>query len=151
MRRTLTIIAITVALSAAAFGQSSNPRSTPRKSEKELIAISRANVDAAIAKEMVVATDGVTLTPSGPMGVAKVKGRWDSVELEGPVVRIDGDDAVVVGRIVFKGRSSDGHAITDTGNVRIRYTRQKGGWKFINLCLGVCGLASYSVSKTTQC
>ena len=139
MRRILTIALITIAMSAAAFGQSSGQRSTPSKSEKELIAMSRAYVDTAIGKEIVVVTDGVMLTPSGVMSVAEVKGRWDSVELEAPAVRIGGAEAVVTGRVVFKGRSPNGQMVTDTSVVRIRYIREKGGWKYVDGCLGVCG------------
>ena len=139
MRITLMVTAVTVALSAAALGQPSSRRFTPSKSERELIAMSRAYVDTAIAKEIVIMTDAMTVTPSGLMGVAKVKGRWDAVELKTPVVRIGDDEAVVTGRVVFKGRSPEGEAVTNTSGVRIRYVREKRGWKYVDLCLGACG------------
>jgi hypothetical protein len=137
MRRTLTVAAVTIALSAAAFGQSDSQK--PGKTEKELIAMSRAYVDADIGKDIVVVTDGLTLTPTGPMNVAEVKGRWDSVGLEAPVVRIRGDKAVVTGRVSFKGHFPDGRAINQVSGVRIRYVREKGSWKYVSLCLGACG------------
>src|SRR5919197_6275914 len=73
MYRTITIAALAFALSATASGQSKGRRPTPSKSEKELIAMSRTFVDTEIGKDIVVVTDGVTLTPSGLMGVAEVK------------------------------------------------------------------------------
>lgn len=139
MYRTLTIAALALAFSAAAFGQSRNQPPASGKSEKVLIELSRAFVDSEVGKDMLVATDGVTLTPTGLMGVAEVKGRWDSVELKAPVVRIGSDEAVVTGRVLFKGRLPEGRALEQESGIRIKYVRWKGGWKFVNGCLGSCG------------
>jgi hypothetical protein len=132
------IIGITLVLSAVAFGQAIS-QTSPSKSEKQLVAMSRALAKSGIVKNCVVATDGVTQTPSGLMAVAEVKECWDSFDLETPVVRIEGDNAVVTGRIVFSGFSQRGRPITDTSDVKIRYAREKSSWKFINLCWGACG------------
>ena len=140
MYRSLTIAALVVALSAAASGQSKGQRLVPGKAEQELIAMSHTYVETGLGKDMVVATDEVTRTPSGLMGVAEVKGRWDSVELEMPVVRVGGGEAVVTGRVRFKGRSLEERVIDQASGVKIRYVREKGGWKFVSLCLGTCGV-----------
>jgi hypothetical protein len=139
MRRALTSAAVAVALSAAAFGQSGVRRPGPGRAEHELIAMSRAFVDEAIVKEVVLVTGGMTLTPTGLMGVAEVKGRWDSVELEAPAVRLRGDKALVSGRVVFRGHSPDGRALTETSPVRISFVREGRGWKYAEGCLGECG------------
>src|SRR5215216_6656287 len=87
MYRILLTVAVAVGLSAAALGQSKGRVSEPGKSQKVLIEMTRAYVDTEIGKDILVMTDRETHTPSGLMGVAEVKGRWDSVELEAPVVR----------------------------------------------------------------
>lgn len=137
MYRVLTIAAL-VALSAAAFGQARGQRPVPGSAEKELIAMSRTFVETGIGNEIVVATGDETITPSGLMGVAEVKGRWDSVVLESPVVRFEDGEATVTGRVRFKGRSPEGRALNQASEVKIRYVREQGGWKVVNLCLGTC-------------
>jgi hypothetical protein len=139
MHRILSTVAVAVSLSAAAFGQSKGRVPAPGNSENVLIVLSRASVDTEIGKDMVVVTDGETLTPTGLMGVAEVKGRWDSVELASPVVRIEGDEAFVTGRVVFKGRPTGGRATKVETPLRIRYVRENGDWKLVDGCLGVCG------------
>ena len=139
MQRILVIASVTVALAAAAFSQTNSRQGTLDKSKQELIALSRVFVDTSIGKEMVVVTSGVTLTPSGPMGRAEVKGKWESVDLKDIEARIDGDEAVVTGRVMFRGRSPEGKVINKSSSVKIIYVRKKGGWKFVNGCLGVCG------------
>jgi hypothetical protein len=139
MNRTLLSVAVVVSLSAAAFGQSKGRVPAPGKSGKILIEMTRAYVDAEIGKDILVLTERETLTPSGVMGVAEVKGRWDSVELETPVVRFEGDEAFVNGRVVFKGRSPEGRSTKTESGLRIRFVREKGGWKIVSGCLGVCG------------
>lgn len=139
MYKSLLTVAVAVSLSAAAFGQTKGRVAAPVKTEKVLIELSRTYVDTEIGKDILVLKDGEMLTPQGLLGVAEVKGRWDSVELEAPVVRIEGDEAVVNGRVVFKGRSTEGRAIKSESGIRIRFVRGKDGWKLADGCLGVCG------------
>jgi hypothetical protein len=138
VQRILVIPFVTVALATAALSQTNSPRGTPDKSKQELIALSREFVDTSIGKEIVVVDSGVTLTPSGPAGRAEVKGEWESVDLEDVEASIYGDEAVVTGRVVFRGRSPEGKVINNSSSVRIVYVRKKGGWKFVNGCLGIC-------------
>lgn len=139
MYQTLLTVVVVVGLSAAALGQSKGRTSAPVKSGKVLIEMTRAYVDAGIGKDMLVVTERETLTPSGLMGVAEVKGHWESVELEAPVVSFEGDEAFVNGRVVFKGRSPEGRATKIESGLRVRFVREKGGWKIVGGCLGVCG------------
>jgi hypothetical protein len=83
---------------------------------------------------LVTADDGVTMTPSGPMKALEIKGRV-SGELEFPVVRVTGDEAVVTGRVVFKGHSPDGRVINQASGVRIRYVKENGHWSYAGLCI----------------
>jgi hypothetical protein len=139
MQRILVVAVLAVALSAVAFSQTNSRRITLSKSELELIALSREFVDTSIGKEMIVLTDGVTLTPSGPMGTAEVKGKWESVELEDLDALVDGERAVVTGRVMFKGHSPEGKAIDASSRVKIVYARREGRWEFSSGCLGDCG------------
>jgi hypothetical protein len=136
MRRTFMVAAIAGALSAAAFGQSDS-RPPLSQTEKKLIAMSRQLVGAE-TEGLAVAAGGVIVTPSGAMEALEVKGHVPGA-LESPVVRITGAEAVVTGRVVFRGRSPEGQAINASSAVRIRYVREDGRWKFVYLCLGTCG------------
>ena len=56
-------------------------------------------------------------------------------DLENPKLTIDGDKALVTGRVVFK---NEFHA-TDQGTpVAIHFTKQNGQWRFSELCIGTC-------------
>jgi hypothetical protein len=137
MLRKLALSAVvTVALNVAVSGQSDGRRHRPGQAEGELIAMSRQLV-ATETGALMVADDGARLTPSGPLSALEVKGQV-SGKLEAPVVSITGDEAVVTGRVVFKGASPDGQAINQSSGVRIRYLRESGRWKFVGLCLGTC-------------
>jgi len=83
MHRVLVIAVLAVAFSPAAFSQTNSHQITLSKSELELI-----------AKEIFVVTDGVALTPAGPMGIAAAKGKWESVELEDLNALVDEERAV---------------------------------------------------------
>lgn len=139
MQRMLLVAAVALALSAVAFGQTGGRRVTLSKSELELVALSREFVDTSVGKGIVVSTDRVVMTPTGPMGVAEERGKWESVELDDLDAAIDGERAVVTGRVVFKGRSPEGKAIDTSSKVRIVYAMREGRWEFKSGCLGVCG------------
>src|SRR6185436_4828639 len=108
MHRILLIAVLAVAFSPVAFSQTNSRQITLSKSELELIALSREFLDTSIGKEIFVVTDGVALTPSGPMGMAVAQGKWESVELEDLNALVDQERAVVTGRIRFKGHSPEG-------------------------------------------
>lgn len=139
MQRILVVAVLAVVLSAIAFSQTNSRRITLSKSELELIELSRQFVDTSIGKDMIMVTDGVTLTPFGPMGTAAVKGKWESVDLEDLDALVDGERAVVTGRVMFKGHSPEGKAIDASSRVTIVYARRKGRWEFRSGCLGDCG------------
>jgi|ERR1051325_4376853 hypothetical protein len=138
MQRILRIAMAPLALSVAVFGQPSSRHARLSKSEKELIAISRKYVDTAIAKEVVIETGNLRSTPLGLMGAAEVKGRWDSVALVEPVVRIDGKQATVAARVVWHGHPDGIQTMNQSSDVRISFVREKAEWKPVNLCLGAC-------------
>lgn len=137
MRRILTLAAVAFVFAVAAYGQSGSRQARLSKEEKELIALSRQHVESDTGL-LVVADDGLSLTPSGPMKAVEVKGEVAG-ELVSPAVSIKGDEALVNGRVSFKGRSPEGRAINEESGVRIKYVREKGGWKFVSMCIGACG------------
>lgn len=139
MPRIFLIAALTIVTPVAAFAQENSKRITLTKAELELIALAREFVDTSIGKEIIVVRDGVTLIPSGLMRVAEVKGRWESVELEEIDAHIEGDKAVVTGRVKFNGHSPNGRPIAASSGVRIWYVRREGHWKYVTGCLGGCG------------
>jgi len=139
MQRILVVAVLAVALSAVAFGQTNSRQITPSKSELELVALSREFVETSIGKEIMVRTDRVMLTPTGLMGAAEAKGKWESVNLEDFDALVDGDRAVVKGRVMFKGHSPEGKAIDASSSVTIVYARRAGRWVFSSGCLGDCG------------
>ena len=72
-------------------------------------------------------------------------GRTDAVveaktgELLNPKITINGDRAVVRGRVVFKDGSPQGHTKENSSTVTIDFIKRDGQWKFAGLCLGDCG------------
>jgi len=139
MQRILVVAVLAVALWDVAFSQTNTRRIKPNKAEVELVALSREFVDTSIGKEMMVVTDGVKLTPTGPMGIAEAKGNWESVNLEDIDVRVDGDKAIVKGRLMFKGHSPEGKASDASSSVTIVYARRAGRWVLSSGCMGECG------------
>jgi hypothetical protein len=135
----LVVAVLAVALSPVAFSQTNRRQITPSKSELELVALSREFVDTSIGKKIMVVSDGLVLTPTGLMGTAEAKGKWESVNLEDFDALVDGDRAVVKGRVMFKGHSPEGKAIDASSSVTIVYARREGRWVFSSGCLGDYG------------
>ena len=71
------------------------------------------------------------------MAGAEVKHRWKAVGLKDPRVQIEGDQAVVTGRVRFGGEGAPPEVLS---GVIIRYRRQAGRWKYIEACMGTCDL-----------
>jgi hypothetical protein len=127
-----TLLATTVTILALAVPAWSQSQLSKRGNTTEkLIAISRQYVTNNLSA-LDVTDSGLILTRSGPMNLAVVKGRA-SGELESPVVRMNDNDAVVTGLVVFKGHSSQ------PSGVKIWFIKYNGRWKIVESCLGDCG------------
>jgi hypothetical protein len=138
MTRIFMVASLTVAMSGFALSQARNKNAVPSQTETELIALSQKAVDASIGKEIVVVEDAALKTPFGMMGNATVKGKFDAVELADTKTHIDGDLAVVTGRVVFKGGLPELQTKESSSSVTIRFSRRKGQWEFVGLCMGKC-------------
>jgi hypothetical protein len=130
--------ALTVAVSALAVGQTHNRRAAPSQTERELAALSQKAVDDCIGREFVVIDEATYKAPVGVPGRAAVAGKYDAVELADTQARVDGDVAVVTGRVVFKGGLPEWQAKEHSSGVTIRFLRREGRWEFVGLCLGKC-------------
>ena len=138
MTRMLMAVALTVAMSASALGQTQSKQTGLSQTERELVALSRKAVDDCIGKEIVVIDDATYKAPTGVPGRATVVGKYDAVELADTQTRVDGDVAVVTGRVVFKGGLPEWQTKEHSSGVTIRFSRREGRWEFIGLCLGKC-------------
>ena len=138
MMRSLMATALAVAMSASAPSRTPNKHAVPSQSEGELIALSRKAVDDCVGKEIAVVDDATPQAPSGMAGSAAVRGKFHAVELADTKIRIDGDLAVVVGRVVFKGGPPEWQAKESSHDVIIRFSSRKGRWEFVGLCMGRC-------------
>ena len=138
MVRMLMAVALTVAMSALALSQTQGKQAGLSRTEQELATLSRKAVDDCIGKEIVVIDEATYKAPTGVPGSATVRGKYDAVELADMKTRVDGDVAVVTGRVVFKGGLPEWQTKEHSSGVTIRFSRQKGQWEFIGLCLGKC-------------
>jgi hypothetical protein len=138
MTRIFLLAALTLLTSTITLSQTQNKNAVLSQTETELIALSQKAVDTCIGKEIVVAEDDALRTPFGMMGTATVKGKFEAVELADTKTRIDGDIAVVTGRIVFKGGLPEWKTKESSSGVTIRFSRRKGHWEFVGLCMGKC-------------
>ena len=138
MTRTIMAAALIVGMSAFALSQTQNKRTALSQAEQELDALSRKAVADCIGKEIVVVEDATSKAPLGMMPVAVVKGQFDAVELTDVQTQINGDLAVVTGRVVFKGGLPEWQTKETSSGVTIRFSRREGQWKFVGLCMGKC-------------
>ena len=138
MTRILMAAAFTVAMSAFALSQTPNKGAVLGRTEAELIALSRKAVDDCAGKEIVVVEDAALKNPFGVMAHATVKGKFEAVELADAETRVEGDLAVVTGRVVFKGGLPEWQTKESSSGVTIRFSRRKGQWEFVSLCMGKC-------------
>lgn len=137
MRRILMIVVFTLAMSTLAFSQANDKQAVPSMAERELISLSHEFVDSAITKEIIVLEKSSAST-SNIAPATSVRGKWQSVVLDKIKIRLDGDRALVRGRVTFKGEMTAGHPLGNNSNVTIHFSKQKGQWKFVRGCLGIC-------------
>ena len=138
MTRIIMAAALIVGMSAFALSQTQVRRTALSQTEQELATLSRKVVADSIGKEIVVVEDATPKPSSGAMPAAIVKGQFDAVELTDLRTRINGDLAVVAGRVVFKGGLPDWQTKETSSGVTIRFSKREGQWKFISLCMGKC-------------
>jgi hypothetical protein len=141
MTRTIMVAALIVGLSAFALSQTQNKRRALSQPEQELATLSQKAVADSIGKEIIVVEDTTSQTPLGAMPVAVVRGQFDAVGLTDLQTRINGNQAVVTGRVVFKGGLPEWQTKESSSGVTIRFSRQEGQWKFVSLCMGKCAAA----------
>jgi hypothetical protein len=131
--------ALIAAMSAFALGQQKNGHPVvPGRAEQELVALSRKAVADCIGKQILTVEDAASKAPPGAMAHVVVKGEFDAVELTGARTRIDGELAVVTGRVVFKGGPPEWEIKEPSVDVTIRFSGREGRWKFVGLCMGKC-------------
>ena len=138
MTRILMAAALTMAVSAFALSLTPNKGAALGQTETELIALSQKAVDACVGKAIVVVEDAAPKTPFGVMATATVKGKFEALELADAETRVEGDLAVVTGRVVFKGGLPEWQTKESSSGVTIRFSRRKGQWEFVSLCMGKC-------------
>jgi len=138
MTRTVMTAALIVSMSVLALSQTQNRQTPLSQSEQELVALSHKAVADCIGKEIVVVKDSTSQSSLGVMPVAVVKGHFDAVELTEVQTRIDGDQAMVTGRVVFKGGLPEWQTKETSSGVLIRFSRRDGEWQFAGLCMGKC-------------
>ena len=100
------------------------------QTERQLIALSRKAVVSYVGSDIVIA-DRFAST-------ATVEGRLDTVELVDARLNINGDQAVVRGRVIFKGGLPERHAKERASGVTIRFTKREGHWRLDGLYMGEC-------------
>jgi len=138
MTKMFMAVVLAVAMSAVALSQTQSEKVNPSQTEQELAALSRKAVDECIGKEIVVIDDASYKAPTDVPGGATVRGKYAAVELADTQTRVDGEVAVVTGRVVFKGGLPEWQTKEHSSGVTIRFARQKGQWEFAGLCLGKC-------------
>ena len=124
------LMAATLAVVMPALVLSQTQRKQMLLTERELVGLSRKAVVNGVGNEIIVA-DRFT-------GTATVQGKFDTVELVDAKPNINGDRAVVTGRVVFKGGLPEWHTSEKSSGVTIRFIRREGQWRFVGLCLGDC-------------
>jgi hypothetical protein len=141
MTRMFMVAALTVALSVLAVSQTQDKQAALGQTERELAALSQKALDECGGREIVVIDDATYNAPTGVLDRAAVAGAYDTVELADTKARVDGNVAVVTGRVVFKGGLPGWQTKEHSSGVTIRFRRQKGQWEFVSLCLGKCAAA----------
>lgn len=138
MKRAMMAAALIVGMSALALGQTQNRHTAPSRAEQELAALSRKAVAECIGKEIIVVEDAAAPDPLSTMSKAVVKGQFDAVELTDVRTQINGELALVTGRVVFKGGLPEWQTKEPSSGVTIRFSRREGRWQFVGLCMGKC-------------
>ncbi len=137
MRKILVATVLTVAMLAVASSQTNNAQTGRSQSEQELITLSREFVKTSIGA-VAVEKGGVKMTPFGLMPSLEVKEQWEA-GIKDTQVRIDGDNAVVTGQVIFGGQSPEDKTLNSSSSVTIHFLKQKEEWKLVKGCFGECG------------
>lgn len=138
MRNLLVLLALMAAAPAVTIGQTDTAQATHNGTERELIRLSQKFVKTSFVALGVDSSKGVMrpdLEGRLQMAGGELKHRWKAIGLKDPRVQIEGDKAVVTGRIIFGG---EGAPPEISSGVVIRYRRQAGRWKYIDACMGAC-------------
>lgn len=138
LRRILSAVALTIAVTTFAEGQDGREQATPGDAVQELVTLSREATKDLIGKEMCVVEGAGEYDLFGkPRGVT-CKGEWDEINLNDANVRIDGGEAFVSGSVVFKSGDRGRRASEISTPVVFRFLGREGRWHLAGMCMGKC-------------
>jgi hypothetical protein len=131
MTRIILAAILTVVTPALVLSQTTQRKQVAlRQTERELIALSRQAVVNGVSSDIVVENRFT--------GTASTQGKFDTVEFVDAKPSINGDRALVSGRVVFKGGLPGWRAKETSTGVKIGFIKREGRWQLLDLCLGDC-------------
>jgi hypothetical protein len=135
MLKAITMTAILVVACTSAFSQTSRQR-IRRNTENQLIAATRDFVRSSFSE--VTVKESLALTLSGPEQRADIIAKRSVVDIAAAKVKVVGNDAIVVGRVVFENDQPQSSTTQNTNDVIVRFRKLRSGWKFVSGCFGKC-------------
>lgn len=132
MKKTFTILALVVGLSALAAGFPGKMRSSQENASDrgKVVDLAREFVSQNFGQDVAVVQDGV-VGPKTGCGVAVInKNGTGTIEAENINVSFEGGRAIATGRVIFRGQLPNGRSYSSPTELSIEYEKKGGQWRF---------------------